>query len=73
MPDGLVGFRSQTLFIELPDPEVAGLSWLQSVTSPELAFGLVPPPMAIGITGSSFDPATSPRLSWMMSDRRWFS
>ena len=48
MPDGLVGFRSHTLFIQLPDPEVAGLTWLQSVTSPELAFGLVPPPMAIG-------------------------
>jgi flagellar assembly factor FliW len=26
---------------------VAGLSWLQSVTAPELAFGLIPPPLAV--------------------------
>jgi flagellar assembly factor FliW len=26
---------------------VAGLTWLQSVTAPELAFGLVAPPLAI--------------------------
>jgi flagellar assembly factor FliW len=26
---------------------VAGLSWLQSVTAPELAFGLIAPPLAI--------------------------
>src|SRR5206468_10801391 len=27
---------------------VAGLSWLQSAAAPELAFGLVPPPLAVG-------------------------
>jgi flagellar assembly factor FliW len=48
MPEGLVGFRSQTLFIQWPDPQVAGLSWLQSATAPEVAFGIVPPPMAVG-------------------------
>lgn len=47
IPDGLVGFRSFTHYIHMPDPVVAGLSWLQSVTAPELAFGLVPPPLAI--------------------------
>jgi len=47
IPDGLVGFRNQTLFVQLPDPEVAGLSWLQSATTPDLAFGIVPPPLAV--------------------------
>ncbi len=47
IPDGLVGFRSFTQFVLLPDPETAGLSWLQSVTAPELAFGLIAPPLAI--------------------------
>jgi flagellar assembly factor FliW len=45
--DGLVGFRGLTQFVQLPDPEVGGLSWLQSVTAPELAFALVAPPLAI--------------------------
>jgi len=45
--DGLVGFRAFTQFVLLPDPEVAGLTWLQSVTAPELAFGLIAPPLAI--------------------------
>ena len=48
IPDGLVGFRAFTQFVLLPDPEVAGLVWLQSVTAPELAFGLIAPPLAIG-------------------------
>ena len=30
--------------VHLPDPVVTGLSWLQSVTAPELAFGLVAAP-----------------------------
>ena len=47
VPDGLVGFRSFTQFVHLPDVKVTGLSWLQSVTAPELAFGLVPPPLAL--------------------------
>ena len=47
IPDGLVGFRSFTQFVHLPDPVVAGLTWLQSATAPELAFGLVAPPLAI--------------------------
>lgn len=45
--EGLVGFRSCTLFLLFPDVEVAGLSWLQSATVPDLAFGLVPPPLAL--------------------------
>ena len=47
IPDGLVGFRNHTLYVQLPDPEVSGLSWLQSATEPELAFGIVPPPLAV--------------------------
>lgn len=47
IPDGLVGFRSFTQYVHLPDSVVAGLTWLQSVTAPELAFGLVPPPLAV--------------------------
>ncbi|HEV3168258.1 MAG TPA: flagellar assembly protein FliW [Isosphaeraceae bacterium] len=47
IPEGLVGFRQFTQYVQFPDPEVAGLSWLQSVTAPELAFGLVAPPLAI--------------------------
>ncbi len=47
MAEGLIGFRNQTLFIQIPDPEVSGLSWLQSVLSPDLAFGLVAPPLAL--------------------------
>jgi flagellar assembly factor FliW len=47
IPDGLVGFRSFTQFVLLPDFEAAGLTWLQSVTAPELAFGLIAPPLAI--------------------------
>lgn len=47
IPEGLVGFRSFTRYVHLPDPVVAGLSWLQSVTAPELAFGLIPPPLAV--------------------------
>jgi flagellar assembly factor FliW len=46
-PEGLVGFRSFTQFVHLPDPEVAGLSWLQSVTAADLAFGMVAPPLAL--------------------------
>ena len=47
IPDGLVGFRSFTQFVMLPDAQAAGLSWLQSVTAPELAFGLIAPPLAV--------------------------
>jgi flagellar assembly factor FliW len=47
IPEGLVGFRQFTQYVQFPDPVVAGLSWLQSVTAPELAFGLVAPPLAI--------------------------
>jgi flagellar assembly factor FliW len=48
IPEGLLGFRSFTLYVLLPDPVVTGLSWLQSLTAPELAFGLVAPPLAVG-------------------------
>ena len=47
IPDGLVGFRAFTQFVMIPDPIVSGLTWLQSVTAPELAFGLIAPPLAI--------------------------
>jgi flagellar assembly factor FliW len=47
IPDGLIGFRSFTQFVMIPDPVVVGLSWLQSVTAPELAFALVAPPLAV--------------------------
>lgn len=47
IPDGLIGFRSFTQFVMIPDPVVVGLTWLQSVTAPELAFALVAPPLAI--------------------------
>lgn len=47
IPDGLVGFRAFTQFVMIPDPVVSGLTWLQSVTAPELAFGLIAPPLAI--------------------------
>jgi len=47
IPEGLVGFRQFTQFVLFCDPVAAGLWWLQSVTAPELAFGLVAPPLAI--------------------------
>jgi flagellar assembly factor FliW len=47
VPDGLVGFRSFTQYVHLPDPVTTGLTWLQSVTAAELAFGLIPPPLAV--------------------------
>jgi flagellar assembly factor FliW len=47
IPEGLVGFRHFTQFVLLPDPVVAGLVWLQSVTAPDLAFGLIAPPLAV--------------------------
>jgi flagellar assembly factor FliW len=46
-PEGLVGFRSFTQFVHIPDSEVHGLSWLQSATAADLAFGLVAPPLAV--------------------------
>jgi flagellar assembly factor FliW len=48
MPEGLIGFRNHTLYVQIPDPEVNGLLWLQSATSPELAFGMIAPPLALG-------------------------
>lgn len=47
LPEGLVGFRGFTQFVHLSDPVVSGLSWLQSATAPDLAFGLVAPPLAV--------------------------
>ncbi len=47
MPEGLIGFRNYTQYVQIPDPDVRGLAWLQSVTAPELAFGLVAPPLAL--------------------------
>ena len=47
VPEGLLGFRSYTQYFHLADPVVTGLTWLQSVTAPDLAFGLVAPPLAV--------------------------
>ncbi len=47
IPEGLLGFRSYTQYLHLPDPVTSGLSWLQSTTAPDLAFGLVAPPLAV--------------------------
>jgi flagellar assembly factor FliW len=47
IPEGLLGFRSYTQYLQLPDPIVTGLTWLQSATAPDLAFGLVAPPLAV--------------------------
>jgi flagellar assembly factor FliW len=47
IPEGLLGFRNFSQFIQIPDPEVVGLSWLQSVAAPELAFALIAPPLAV--------------------------
>ena len=47
IPEGLLGFRSYTHYLHLADPVVTGLTWLQSVTAPDLAFGLVAPPLAV--------------------------
>ena len=70
IPEGLVGFRAFTQFVQLPDPVVAGLSWLQSVTAPDLAFGLVAPPWRSATTGSSSARATGRPWSWTRSVRR---
>jgi flagellar assembly factor FliW len=47
LPEGLVGFRSFTQYVHLLVPVEAGLTWMQSVTLPELAFGLIAPPLAV--------------------------
>ena len=47
IPDGLIGFRSQTQFLLFADREVIGLTWLQSATTPDLAFALIPPSLAV--------------------------
>jgi flagellar assembly factor FliW len=43
LTEGPVGFRSATRFVLLADQQVAGLYWLQSLDTPDLAFALVPP------------------------------
>ncbi len=48
VPEGLVGFRGFTQFVQIPDAVVKGLSWLQCVTAADLAFGIVAPPLALG-------------------------
>ena len=47
IPEGLLGFRSYSQYLHFPDPEVTGLTWLQSVTAADLAFALVAPPLAV--------------------------
>ena len=34
IPEGLLGFRSFTHYVHIPDPVAHGLSWLQSLTAP---------------------------------------
>ena len=70
IPDGLVGFRAFTQFVLLTDPVTAGLTWLQSATAAELAFGLIAPPWRSATTGSSSGRATGRRWSWTKSVRR---
>jgi flagellar assembly factor FliW len=47
LTEGLIGFRGQSLFVLMPDPEAPGLTWLQSATTPDLAFGLVTPTLVL--------------------------
>ncbi len=47
LPEGLLGFRPYTQYLHLSDPVATGLTWLQSVPAPDLAFGLVAPPLAV--------------------------
>ncbi len=46
-PEGLVGFRSLTRFVLLPDAQVAGLVWLQSAEVADVAFALISPSWAV--------------------------
>jgi len=69
VPEGLLGFRSFTQFVHLPDPVVNGLSWLQSVTAPDLAFGLVAPPLAISDYRIEIRP--SDRAALELEDERY--
>lgn len=48
IPEGLVGFRGHTRFVLMPDSEAPSLTWLQSVSAPELAFALISPPQTVG-------------------------
>jgi flagellar assembly factor FliW len=68
IPDGLVGFRSFTQYVHLLDPVVAGLTWLQSVTVPELAFGLIAPPLAV--SDSRVEPRPGDRTALELDDER---
>ncbi len=47
IPEGLVGFRGHTLYVQMPDPVVSGLWWLQSASAPDVAFAIVAPPLAV--------------------------
>lgn len=47
IPEGLVGFRQLTQYVLLPDPEAAGLIWLQAVEAADVAFALVPPSLIV--------------------------
>jgi flagellar assembly factor FliW len=68
IPEGLIGFRSQIDYLHLPDPVVTGLSWLQSVTTPDLAFALVAPPLALSDYRIEIRPGD--RVALELSDER---
>jgi len=70
IPEGLLGFRSYTQYLHLPDLVVTGLTWLQSVTAPDLAFGLVAPPLAISDYRIEIRSGDRRRWSWRMSGPR---
>ena len=57
MPDGLHGFASERRFIFLEPPSGGQVAWLQSITTPELAF----PVLAADAFGAGY-PDPSPRV-----------
>ena len=61
IPEGLVGFRSFTQYVHLLDPVVAGLTWLQSVTVPELSLADLTNTAAAAVE-PAFIVATTPKL-----------
>jgi flagellar assembly factor FliW len=68
IPEGLVGFRGYTQFVLWADPEVQGLTWLQSTSAPELAFALVAPP--VPATDYKVDLRPGDRLALELEDER---
>ncbi len=64
IPEGLLGFRSFTHYIHLPDPVVHGLTWLQSLTAPNSPSGWLRLRLQSATTESKSAQETEPRWSW---------